>query len=225
MAIEKLDIEEIVILAMGPTWYQCPEKIENGEVWCVNTMYRNHHADRIFLMHDIRHDILVQDKDIRENINKLNVPFYTAGRYPDFKSNIPYPAEEIVEYFGVAYFLNVIAWVLAYAIYCEPKRISLYGVDMRSDAGVEYDVGERSCVEFWIGMALGRGIEVSIPEEAFLLKSVMRGNFYGYKFRHNPNGLDQLIPENTKRQYTRYKLIPLNDDGSEINDPAAVTLK
>ncbi len=195
--MEKLKLNEIAILAMGPTWSQCPETLENGEIWATNTMYMNHHVDRIFLMHDVKHDILVQDKDIVENINKLGVPFYTAGEYASFKTNIAYPVEEIIDYFGVAYFLNVIAWMMAYAIYCKPKRINLYGVDMRGDAGGEYNIGERGCIEFWIGRALGDKIEVGIPEESFLLKRTMRGNFYGYRFRKNPNGLD--IPWTTYR--------------------------
>lgn len=218
-------LEEIIICAMGPTWYQCPaEAPPNSEIWGVNTMYRNRKCDRIFIMHDIKHDLMVQDRDFFQTVNELNLPVITAGDYPPIKNNFVYPAEEVIEHFGCAFFLNVMAWMMAYAIMMEPKRITLYGCDMRSDSGDEYRLGERGCVEFWCGMAMGKGIDLGLPQESFLLKRIMRGNFYGYHLRQNPKGLDELIPTAVKRQYSRYKMVPLNDDGSEIDDATMITM-
>ena len=223
----KKGLDEIIIVAMGPSWYQCPkEKPYNSEIWGVNTMYRNRDLDRIFIMHDIKYDILTQDRDFVDSINTKGMPVYTAGDYPPIKNNIPYPTEEVIQYFGVGFFLNVMGWMLALAIMQKPKRITLYGVDMRSDSGDEYRLGERGCIEFWLGMAMGKGIDIGLPQESFLLKRVMRGNFYGYHFRKNPKGLDELIPVAIKRQYQRFKLLPIDATGKTVEEDAlGVTLK
>ena len=209
---------------MGPTWYQCPaEAPENSEIWGVNTMYRNRDCDRIFIMHDIKHDLMVQDRDFFETVNAKGIPVITAGDYPPLENNFVYPAEEVIEFFGVAFFLNVMAWMLAYAIMCNPKRITVYGCDMRSDSGDEYRLGERGCVEYWLGVAMGKGIDIGLPQESFLLKRIMRGNFYGYHLRKTGKGLDELIPTATKRQYSKYMMVPMDDDGNPINDPTPIT--
>lgn len=219
-------LDEIIICAMGPTWYQCPaEAPPNSEIWGVNTMYRNRKLDKIFIMHDIKHDLMVQDRDFFETVNSLGIPVVTAGDYSALKNNIIYPAEEVIEYFGVAFFLNVMSWMIAYAIMLEPKRLSLYGCDMRSDSGDEYRLGERGCVEFWLGVAMGKGIDLGLPQESFLLKRIMRGNFYGYHLRKTGKGLDELIPTATKRQYSKYMMVPLDDEGKPINDPTPIEMK
>jgi len=219
-------LEEIIICAMGPTWYQCPtEAPPNSEIWGVNTMYRNRKLDRIFIMHDIKHDLMVQDRDFFKTANELKIPVVTSGDYAGFDNNFVFPAEDVVDHFGVAYFLNVMSWMIAYAIMMEPKRISLYGCDMRSDSGDEYRLGERGCVEYWLGMAMGRGIDLGLPQESFLLKRVMRGNFYGYYLRKKAKGLDELIPDATKRKYRNYMLIPTEDDGTPIDDVTPITMQ
>ena len=203
-------LDEIIILALGPTWYKCPEKApENTEIWGVNTMYRNRDVDRIFIMHDLKHDLCLMDKDFIPTVNKLGVPIYTAGDYPVFDNNIVYPIEDVIKEFNVGFFLNVMCYMIAIAIMEKPKKISLYGTDMRSDAGVEYRVNEKGAIEFWLGVATGRGIDLSIPEESYLLKRMMAGSFYGYVPRKAPNGLYYFIPENKRRDLKNFKTCSL----------------
>lgn len=55
------------------------------------------------------------------------------------------------------YFTSTVAYALAMAIFQEYERILIYGIEMGSNT--EYFF-QRPCVLFWIGLALGRGIEV-----------------------------------------------------------------
>ncbi len=219
-----MSLDHIIILALGPSWYKCPEKAgPNEEIWGVNTMYRNRPVDRVFIMHDLRHDICLMDKDFIPNVNELGVPVYTAGDYPVFTNNVVYPIEDILNEFGVGFFLNVMCYMLALAIKERPKKISLFGSDMRTDSGHEYRVNEKGAIEFWLGVAIGHKIKIMIPEESYLLKRMMAGNFYGYKPRKDPNGLLYMIPENERRTLRNFRLTPLDNKGNEMKDLAITT--
>jgi hypothetical protein len=52
------------------------------------------------------------------------------------------------------------------------ERIEIYGFEMADD--LEY-VKQKSCAEFWIGFAMGRGVDIYTPENCQLLYS----NLYG----------------------------------------------
>lgn len=82
------------------------------------------------------------------------------------------------------------ALALARSLYAE-HQIGIFGIDMI--VGTEYEV-QKACVEFWLGIAEGRGIQVYIPPEAALLKQAYR---YGYE-KEPPVGLVAL---SEKRNY------------------------
>ena len=78
-----------------------------------------------------------------------------------------FPFEELVEAFPRGYFTNTIAWLTAYAIHIGATEIALWGVDMALDT--EFGTQRPSC-EYWLGVAEGRGIKITIPESSDLLK-------------------------------------------------------
>jgi hypothetical protein len=53
------------------------------------------------------------------------------------------------------------AYMLALAIHEGAQKIGLYGIDVRDDSEFAY---ESPCLEYLIGLAVGRGIEIVIPE-------------------------------------------------------------
>lgn len=216
-------LDEIIILSMGPSWFMCPQQAPEGsELWAINTMYRSDKKiDKLFIMHDIRRDILFQDKNFVDAVNASGLPVYTAGLYPSLTNNVEYPIEDVLKEFGTGFFLNTVSWMLPYAIMHKPKKIFLFGCDMRPDSGREHYTNEKGCIEFWCGVAVGRGIEVVIPEESYICKRVMTGNFYGY--HPSPQtiqkkGLWQLIPDGKQKEYNRFKMIPIDKDGNQIGD-------
>lgn len=93
-----------------------------------------------------------------------------------------FPWERLVELYG-GYFNNTVSWMICYALHCGATHISIYGVDMAADT--EYDKQRPSC-EFWLGVAIGRGVKVHVPTESDLLKvrklygiEFDGGDFYG----------------------------------------------
>lgn len=133
-------------------------------------------------------------------------PIFMQEAHPDYPTVIAFPKERIISEFGkrslppgpgevdvapgADYFTNSIGWMIALAILelteereingrmmrvAKPDaRLGIYGISMAADS--EYAV-QRPNVEFWCGMARGYGIEVSIPDDAHILKA---GTLYGY---------------------------------------------
>jgi len=193
----KKDLDNIFILGRGQSLARCPtKKPEKTEYWGCNNIYKVREVDRLFIMHNIYDIQFNQDKDLIKDVNKKDLPVYTLGKYEELKNNIAYPMEEIIKKFGISYFLNSISYILPLTIMQKPKNIILFGVDMSFGAKIEYMKKEKACLEFWIGVAIGRGINVQITQESTLLKRLGRNAFYGMKFiQKSKNEKVILVPD------------------------------
>lgn len=211
------DLNKIIILAQGYSWYQCPEKPPEGtEIWGSNVIYRDHpYQDRLFFAHDIRHNMLNDDAYLVENLNKLNIPIYTIGVYKVLKKSAQIPILELINEFKTGFFLNVIAYMMATAIIQRAKSIDLYGVDMRPDAGGETYTNEKGSVEFWCGMAIGRGIPIKNTKESYVMKTKQEGSFPNFKKKVEQKGLYTQIPKGDRNPLVlrNYIIMPI---GTEI---------
>jgi len=116
-----------------------------------------------------------------EKINKLKVPLISPYRYEEIPLFVPFPLKKCVEEFGMPYFTNTICYMIAYAILAGAREIELYGVNQASSH--EYSE-ERGGVEYWLGVASGRGIKVAIhgdKSEVLRFKGRYgKGILYGY---------------------------------------------
>jgi hypothetical protein len=90
-------------------------------------------------------------------------------------ADIRYPLEDVLAEFKTRYFTNTISYMIAYAAYLKASKISVYGVDI--SFGAPYAQENRG-VEYWLGRAQERGIEVYYPPKSHLLRTVY-GNLYG----------------------------------------------
>ena len=82
---------------------------------------------------------------------------------------------------GSPYFNSTAAYAVAYAVHIGVKRISLFGIDYTMPNAHSAEKG-RACVEFWLGIAAARGIEITVPETSSLLDACApdRDRLYGY---------------------------------------------
>lgn len=107
-------------------------------------------------------------QDYLKNIAELSCPVYMQeASHPLIPKAVKYPKDKIVAAFG-DYFTNTIAWMLALAIAEEFEEIRIYGVDMAVDT--EYGQQRPSC-EYFLGLAVGKGIKVWTPDACDLLKT------------------------------------------------------
>jgi hypothetical protein len=114
---------------------------------------------------------------------KHDKPIYMQFKYAEIPDSVEYPLHDVIkEFFGKAwrgennikYFTNSLAFMMPMAIMEGFQRIELYGFEMANDE--EY-VLQRANAEFWAGVAIGRGIELYIPEGCGLLT----GPMYAYE--------------------------------------------
>ena len=91
----------------------------------------------------------------------------------DIKNYEEYPLKEILKEYGVEYFTDSVAYMVAFAIFKGYTKIKMRGCDYFW--GDEIHSGKRDCVEFWLGVAKGKGIEVDVGKGGTLLRRKLLG--------------------------------------------------
>lgn len=113
--------------------------------------------------------------------NPWNIPIYMIHAQPEIPKSIDYPIDEICDKYmrkvirgdeKIRYFNSSFDYILAVACLEGFERVEVYGIDMMHSS--EYEK-QRTGTHFWLGVAIGQGIELWLPEGNALLKS----NQYG----------------------------------------------
>lgn len=129
---------------------------------------------RLFEMHD-RADLEARRRPEFWDLMALFEGFiYMQQEWPDIPCSVVYPLDQVIkDVFGgfprarwsanpqPDWFNSSVAYMLALAIHYQARTIGLWGVDLGDDSEYAY---ERPCLEYLIGLAVGRGINVIIPE-------------------------------------------------------------
>ena len=119
--------------------------------------------------------------EVVARINELQCPLIAPYKYAEIPLSEAFPLEECVKEFGIPYFNNSISYMIAYALLKGAKEIDTFGVNQASSSEYFY---EKSSVEYWLGIASGRGVRVTINgQKSELLSNKARfgGNIlYGY---------------------------------------------
>jgi hypothetical protein len=114
-----------------------------------------------------------------EWLKQAPCPVWMWRHHPEFPQSRAYPLLEILEAYPRRYFNNSISWEIALAMHLGYRTIGLFGIDMALDGvhGESEYSWQRPSVEYFVGLAEGRGIEVVIPEASEILKC---GYLYGW---------------------------------------------
>jgi hypothetical protein len=172
----------ICILGSAPSSRDlAPLEDKSVEIWTIAQMTVDR-ADRVFELHNLDHLKGYYGDSFEEILStkyKHNPPFITIEPIK-VQNRVEYPLEEVNKLLndcgaGKDYLMSTIGYMIAYAILQSPKEIMLYGVDMA--ASDEYAYQRANC-EFLLGVAAGRGIKITVPEQSKLLKCRAR---YGSK--------------------------------------------
>ena len=94
-----------------------------------------------------------------KSLRTLPVYVQDPSEWPEVPMAQPFPwkaVQALVPEFG-NYHACSIDWMIAYAILLKAPEIGLYGVEQWHTSE---PVSSRACVEFWSGVAIGRGIKV-----------------------------------------------------------------
>lgn len=112
----------------------------------------------------------------------MTVPVYMIQVEPDIPMSVAYPFQEIADKigktsYGTAYIESSIAHMMALAILEGADRIGIWGCDLATGGEYAY---QRPNMEYLIGLARGKGIQVYVPPQNTLL-SPCRKVPYGMK--------------------------------------------
>ena len=162
---------------------------DDWEVWGINELHRHHDPQlfhRWFEIHPIT-DFHPQDGkpgDLAhlETLAKFPIPVYMQEQFDDIPPSLPFPKASIEE--GLPrgdYQTSSISREFALAILWGAKEIGIFGVDMANDT--EY-AEQRPCLEYWMGVAEGRGIKVTVPDTSDLVHSVGQYGWGGGRIFH-----------------------------------------
>jgi hypothetical protein len=146
--------------------------------------------------------------------SEKDVPFYTPHITPNCPGNIVYPLEDVISTLLPnfkrgeqinRYFTSGPCYAIALAIFHGYTRIEMYGIEMENNTEYIY---QRDGIGLWLGIAVGRGIEVVLPEQSMIFYAPL----YGFEmdaskvdreaFEARASELQQLM-DKTHSEYNR----------------------
>ena len=180
------DDDHVIILGSGNKWDDCDYKYET---WIVAKMLMMQECrgteppkrvDKLYSMDDIDYLLTVRHGSFtkQEFINRINESgkeYISCRKHPDIPLSKEYDLGKAINTLPIPYFSNTICYMIADAIFAGKKSIHLWGVSQGEK--IEY-ITERGGVEFWLGYAIGKGIDVTIHTPNSLLGD--RKFVYGY---------------------------------------------
>lgn len=184
----------MAIVGLGPSLHAYVDLVRGlggrhkvaDETWVVNSLGDLLAHDRVFHMDDVRiqevRAAAAPDSNIAAMLAWMKAhpgPIYTSRAHPDYPGLAEFPLEAVVNDLGDAYFNSTVAYAVALAIYLGVKSIMLFGVDFTYPNSHHAEKG-RACVEYWLGVATARGIEVAVAESSSLTDMVEGRPLYGY---------------------------------------------
>jgi len=188
--------KHIAILGLGPSLDQYTDQVKRlggrtafcDEVWAINALGNTFDCDMVFHMDDVRIQEIRAAARPASNIARMldwiktsRVPVVTSRPHPDYPATCAFPLADVLNHLGHDYFNSTAAYAVAYAIHIGATKISCFGMDYTRENVHQAEKG-RACVEFWLGQAHARGIEIGLPTATTLMDSncSREARLYGY---------------------------------------------
>lgn len=180
--VKELRAPGVAIVGFSPSNVEAPWADPVWEKWLCNRGGLQPWAmawDRHFDPHPIEwtkthftHELFAEYKSWLEQER----PGQTVYHASKIGSAEPFPVAEALAIAGRKYLTSAIGYQIACAIHLGAKRIGLWGIDLKSDTEYGY---ERPNVEWLLGIAQGRGIEIVLPDVCALLNNDGNVPLYG----------------------------------------------
>jgi hypothetical protein len=173
------------------------------EIWTMNEMHCRpwlKRWDRWFQLHerwDFTKDHVAEHWPWLQE--EHDFPIYMQKQYDDVPASVEYPlyevrkkmftniyrGEQLIERF----FTSSMDYMLGLVLYEKQfERIEIYGIELSVEGEWSY---QREGLAFWLGRALGLGLELWFPENSTLLDAPL----YGYEVTRDAHGQMVLPPQ------------------------------
>jgi hypothetical protein len=166
----------IAIVGMSPSCKDAPWFDDKWEMWGL-PWHAEYWArcDRLFEIHEP-----TKERDHRKKfIEKAQDTGATLYLREAEEGAVKYPFDKV----DCNYFDSSMAYMMALAISENPSKIGLWGIDMNDD---QYQ-HQRPNMEYLIGLARGKGIEVLIHESSPLCKNEINYGLKEWRLPHTQN--------------------------------------
>ena len=190
-------IKSVAIVGLGNSFSEYilasirSEKFD--ETWAINSMSAVIFHDKCFMMDPPSRFLDTPNAGQQTNVMaerlkiKLDIPIFSCvldERCPDV---IEYPLKDILQKTKYAYLNNTVAYALAYGIATEVEEFHLYGIDF-THKNVNFAEAGRACCEFWLAIAISKGIKINIAHNSSLLDTNVSADkkLYGYHRLDDP---------------------------------------
>ena len=159
---------KVAMLGSAPGWNRAPFTDPEWECWALNDQYQLlspvqlSHVSRWFELHpDTENTRSRRPPDHWANLAALTIPVYAFHDLPGIAEVRRLDIPPLIAA-GRDYFACTCAYQIAVALVEGATAIGLYGIQF---TGAREAVVERPCVEWWLGLAEGRGIPVTIEHD------------------------------------------------------------
>ena len=158
-----------------------PFEDNSWDIWSCNSLWqlcrdtqRRFRADRWFELHPLS----VQTEQERIDMDDCPVPLFVLGA-PLKAHWATFPLDQLRARFGERdYYTCTMAYQVAYALTQGYTTIGLWGMELWQGSSRERTV-ELRCLEYWLGVAKGMGVEVVLPAYSCLIQ---HPHCYGYEY-------------------------------------------
>lgn len=185
--------DRVCIVGAAPTWGDAFPKLPDCEYWGFNHLqlvYGSQRFDRWFELHH-RSELEKQTAVWRNHLTWMRgqrtLPIYMQKRHPDILTSRVFPRDKIVNAFPRGtYHMSSVDWMVAFAILSAFTHIAIYGVDFGPlDRGEP--IAARAGLEYWLGLAEGRGIKTWVPAESGLFSWIAYERRDGAEYAYTRN--------------------------------------
>lgn len=170
-------MKSVCIIGKGAGWELAPPTSE-AECWGITQLNLRRPVNRVIDMNDYS---LWGEKEASEAKESRRLAQENGIPYIDLDE---YPLEIIIDAFKTDYFNSTVDYAIALAIYEDYEKIDFYGVNMANLTEYSY---QKPGVEFWIGIAKGRGTEVNVHGSMSTILKTGDGLLYGYGIKQKGN--------------------------------------
>jgi|TARA_Y100000296_G_C5025742_1_gene182166 hypothetical protein len=184
-----------IVGAAGPSNRWANDLEEGVELWAMNLCHRfiqPGKATRWFQMHPrdwnknngnpVGH--FGRPMDHEEFLQSCGIPVYMQEADSQIPTSVRYPLEEITKKWR-PYFTSTVPYMIALALHEGVDEIGLLGIYLNTS--MEYQA-HRPCVEYWLGVADGMGVQIWMPEDT----SIAEAPLYAYTPQERTDPADGL---------------------------------
>lgn len=188
-------MNRLAIVGLGQGFHDAPWHDRKYDCWTLNSAWREMDLDNLperltawFEIHSRAYlaEEWHQRKTHVRALSQLPCPVYVQKprEWPELQHPVSLDQAGIKRAFPRGtYHASSIDWMLAVALLKGYKHIELFGVDYGPTEGRE-PLSGRPCLEYWIGLAEGRGVKVVVHEPTALFW------IYNYTRERTPYHMD-----------------------------------